>query len=316
MAGDLALLILGLAILIGAGDVLVRGAVGLSLRLRMPALVVSLVVVAAGTTAPELVISVRSVADGLPGLALGNVVGSNIANALLVIGLPALIAGFAEPDRESRRSYLRLLGALALFSAFMLSGRVPPWGSAVLLLALALVLFDTVRHALALRTGPETEPAADLPGGNGKASVPVLAAFLFAGFAGLALGADLLVGAAERIAGAMGIAPAVIGLTVVAIGTSLPELATAVTAGLKGRGDVVLGSVIGANIYNLLGITGVAALAGDMTVPARFAGPELWALWAATATLVPLALFGRPLGRPAGLALTAGYIVYVVTRGG
>lgn len=312
MTGDLALLVVGLAILIGAGDVLVRGAVGLSLRLRMPALIVSLVVVAAGTTAPELVISANAVADGLPGLALGNVVGSNIANALLVIGLPALLAGFAVPDAESRRSYLRLVGALALFSGFMLAGRIAPWGAGVLLAALALVLFDTIRHALSRRTGPETEPAADL---RGSAATPAwgLAAMLVVGFAGLTVGAELLVGAAERIAATMGIAPAVIGLSIVAIGTSLPELATAITAGLKGRGDVALGNVIGANIYNLLGITGVASLAGDMTVPARFAGTELFVLWTATLALAPLALFGRPLGRLAGLALTGGYLVYLVT---
>lgn len=311
MAADLALLLLGLGILIGAGDVLVRGAVGVSLRLRIPALVVSLVVVAAGTTAPELVISVRAVADGLPGLALGNVVGSSIANSLLVIGLPALLAGFAKPDTESRRSYLRLLGAVALFSGFMLSGQIGPAGAALLLLALALVLFDTVRHALTRRTGPEIEPAADLPG---DAATPgwQLAGMLLIGFLGLAFGAELLVGSAERIAATLGIAPAVIGLSIVAIGTSLPELATAITAGLKGRGDVALGNVIGANIYNLLGITGVASLAGDMAVPDRFAGTELWVLWAATAALAPLALFGRPLGRAAGLALTGGYLVYLV----
>lgn len=311
MAADLALLLLGLGILIGAGDVLVRGAVGVSLRLRIPALIVSLVVVAAGTTAPELVISVRALADGLPGLALGNVVGSNIANSLLVIGLPALIAGFAKPDTESRRSYLRLVGAVALFSGFMLSGRIGASGAALLLLALVLVLFDTVRHALTRRTGPETEPAADLPG-NAATPAWQLAGMLVLGFLGLAFGADLLVASAERIAVTLGIAPAVIGLSIVAIGTSLPELATAITAGLKGRGDVALGNVIGANIYNLLGITGVASLAGDMQVPDRFAGTELWVLWAATAALAPLALFGRPLGRAAGLALTGGYLVYLV----
>ena len=311
MAGDVAVLILGLAVLIGAGDVLVRGAVGISLRLDIPALVVSLVIVSAGTTAPELVISVRAVAEGLPGLALGNVIGSNIANALLVIGLPALIAGFAEPDRESRRSYLRLLGAAALFSGFMLSGRVGPAGSAVLLAALAAVIFDTVRHAGRHRTGPEAEPAADLPG-DARTPGWKLAAMLLAGFAGLAVGADLLVGAAERIAAGLGVPAAVIGLTIVAFGTSLPELATAVTAGLKGRGDVALGNVIGANIYNLLGITGAAALAGEMTVPDRIGQVDLWVMLAALATLAPLALFGRPLGRGAGLCLTGGYLAYVV----
>lgn len=311
MAVDGALLLLGLALLIGSGDVLVRGAVGVSLRMNIPALVVSLVIVSAGTTAPELVISVRAVAEGLPGLALGNVIGSNIANALLVIGLPALIAGFAEPDAESRRSYLRLLGAAALFSGFMLSGGVGPAGSALMLAALAAVIFDTVRHASLHRAGPEAAPAADLPG-DARTPGWQLAAMLVAGFAGLALGAELLVGAAERIATGMGVPAAVIGLTIVAFGTSLPELATAVTAGLKGRGDVALGNVIGANIYNLLGITGVAALAGEMTVPDRILEVDLWVMLAALATLAPLALFGRPLGRAAGLCLTGGYLAYVV----
>lgn len=319
MGADVALLVLGLGLLIGAGDVLVRGAVAASLRLRLPALVVSLVIVSAGTTAPELVISVRAVADGLPGLALGNVIGSNIANALLVIGLPALIAGLAEPDPESRRGYLRLLGAAALFSLCMLAGRVGAGAAMLLLAALALLLADTVRHALRQRTGPETMPAAagdggedDPAGGDRPPPGWRVAAMLVAGIAGLALGADLLVGAAERIATAMGVAPAVIGLTIVALGTSLPELATAVTAGLKGRGDVALGNVIGANIYNLLGITAAAALAGDLTVPGRITAIDLWVMLAALAALAPLALFGRPLGRLAGLALTGGYLIYVV----
>lgn len=316
MAGDAALLILGLALLIGGADVMVRGAVGLSLRFRVPALVVSLTVVAAGTSAPELVISARAVADGLPGLALGNVIGSNIANALLVIGLPALIAGFAEPDRETDRGYLWLLGAAALFTVVMLSGRVAPVAAVAMLLTLAAVLFDTIRHALAQRTGPETGPATALPGGSGTPAVRQLAGMLAAGVLGLAVGAELLVGSAERIATAMQIPPVLIGLSIVAIGTSLPELATAITAALKGRGDVALGNVIGANIYNLLGITGVAALVGPVTVPDRIIEVDLWVLWAAILALAPLALFGRPFRRVAGLVLTGCYILYLVALGG
>jgi len=326
VAGDAALLVLGLALLIGGADVMVRGAVGLSLRFRVPALVVSLTVVAAGTSAPELVISARAVADGLPGLALGNVIGSNIANVLLVIGLPALIAGFAEPDGDSRRSYAWMLGATALFTAFMVHGRVPAWGAALLLTLLVAMLTDAIWRALARRTGPETEAAA-APAEAGGAKAGMSAAdpaapawrhglMIGLGVAGLAIGADLLVAAAARIAAGLGVGPAVIGLSIVAIGTSLPELATAAAAGLRGRGDVALGNVIGSNIFNLLGITGVAALVGPLWVPDRIAATDLWVLWAATLALAPLALFGRPFGRRAGLVLTGCYILYLVALGG
>ena len=326
MAGDAALLILGLALLIGGADGMVRGAVGLSLRFRVPAMVVSLTVVAAGTSAPELVISARAVADGLPGLALGNVIGSNIANVLLVIGLPALISGFAEPDGDTRRGYLWMLAATALFSAFLLHGRVPAWGAVLLLAMLVAILTDSVRGALAGRTGPEAPAAPRRPdAGADRGDTPLVdpaapawrhVLMIALGVAGLAIGADLLVDAAARIAAGLGVGPVVIGLSIVAIGTSLPELATAVAAGLRGRGDVALGNVIGSNIFNLLGIVGFAALVGPLTVPDRIAGLDLWVLWAVTLALAPLALAGRPLGRRAGLGLTGCYILYLVTLGG
>ena len=301
---DLLNVALGLVILIFAGDALVKGAVNLALRLGIPALVVSLTVVAFGTSAPELLVSVQAILEGAPGLALGNVVGSNTANVLLVLGVPALLATVHSSACETRRDYLYMLGATALFIGLCLTGTLLWWHGLILLAALAAVLGATF---LGSREEPVEVEGAEpgLPGWK-------LAAYLVLGLIGLPLGARLLVDGATDIALAFGVSETVIGLTLVAIGTSLPELATTVMAALRRHADVALGNVIGSNLFNLLGIMGVAVLVGPVPVEESFLAKDLWVMLAATLMLVPFVFLTRDITRVWGVVLTTLYVGYIV----
>tara|TARA_R110000850_G_scaffold29527_2_gene81489 strand:+ start:466 stop:1437 length:972 start_codon:yes stop_codon:yes gene_type:complete len=294
----------GLLILIFAGDALVKGAVNLALRLGIPALVVSLTVVAFGTSAPELLVSVQAILDGAPGLALGNVVGSNTANVLLVLGIPAIIATMHVAGCDTRRDFLYMLAATLLFIGFSLTGNLVWWHGVILLIVLAGILLATFFSSRAEDIEVEgAEPG--LPGWK-------ITAYLILGLIGLPLGANLLVEGATLIAREFGVSETVIGLTLVAIGTSLPELATTVMAALRRHADVALGNVIGSNLFNLLGIIGVAVLIGPIPVETSFLKSDLWVMLAATMLLVPFVFFGRNITRTWGVALTGLYLSYLV----
>ena len=306
MIATLAMAALGLVILVLAGDALVRGAVDLALRLGIPPLIVGLTVVACGTSAPELLVSVKAVLDDAPGIAFGNVVGSNIANVLLVLGLPAIFATIHCDHSDTPRSYVLMLLATGLFIGLCFAGPLGWMHGLVLLTALALVLRDNLRAAVSVR-GDDALPA------DGSARPWWTIALLVGiGLVGLPLGAEILVDSAVEIARGLGVSEAVIGLTLVALGTSLPELATSVMAALKGEADVAMGNVIGSNIFNLLGIVGVAALVGPMPVPEAMLRLDLWVMLAASLALGLFALAGRVLTRGWGLTLVGGYLAYVL----
>jgi cation:H+ antiporter len=301
---------LGLVILVLAGDSLVKGAVNLSLRVGIPALIVSLTIVAFGTSAPELLISIAAVKEGAPGLALGNVVGSNTANILMVLGIPALLAGLHTADCDTRRSYLQMLAATILFIAVCFLGPITWVHALVLLAGLGLMLADAFRAAHAHRSAlPEED---DLEGADPDMPWVKIILFLVLGLVGLPLGADLLVDASVNIARAFGISEEVIGLTLVAFGTSLPELATTVMASIRRQADVALGNVIGSNMFNLLAIIGITGLVGPLPVPPEFLGFDLWVMLGASLLLIPFVYFRVNLTRGAGIVLTGLYGAYVV----
>ncbi|MEM1079784.1 MAG: calcium/sodium antiporter [Pseudomonadota bacterium] len=302
---------LGLVILVLAGDSLVKGAVNLSLRVGIPALIVSLTIVAFGTSAPELLISIAAVEDGVPGLALGNVVGSNTANVLLVLGIPALLAGLHTADCDTKRSYIQMLAATFLFIAVCFLGPITWIHGLVLLGALALMLGDALREARAHRKAQEDEEE-EVEGADPNMSWPKIILFLLLGLIGLPLGADLLVDASINIARAFGISEEVIGLTLVAFGTSLPELATTVMASIRRQADVALGNVIGSNMFNLLAIIGITGLVGTIPVTEEFLRFDLWVMLGASLLLIPFVYFRVNLTRVAGVVLTGLYAAYVV----
>ena len=314
---------LGLVILLLAGDALVKGAVNLSLRVGIPALIVSLTIVAFGTSAPELLISVSAIKDGVPGLALGNVVGSNTANILLVLGIPAMISVLHTSHCDTRKTYMHMLGASVLFIALAFRGAFDLISALILLAALSAMLTDAFlsakRHRAAMiAAGAEVEAAEedelleDLEGVDPDMPWWKIGVFLVLGLVGLPLGADLLVDNATIIAKTFGVSDTVIGLTLVALGTSLPELATTVMAALRKQADVALGNVIGSNMFNLLGIIGVAALVGTIPVDHAFLTFDLWVMLGASLLIFPFVFLKRDITRLWGIGLTVLYLLYVI----
>ncbi|SFE78229.1 calcium/sodium antiporter [Roseivivax sediminis] len=299
---DILLLALGLAALLGGGELLVSGAVTLAQRFRVPPMVIGLTLVGFGTSAPELFTSLNAALTGRPGIAVGNVVGSNIANILLIVGLSALLAPIAVDrarlSRDAGWLFAATAGGLAL-AALPVVGRLP---AACLVLGLAAFLITTVR------SGAST--VAEAPAPAGARAVPAALRFT----AGLALtlaGAVLLVDGATGLARAFGVSEAVIGLTLVAVGTSLPELVTSLLAARRGHGEVALGNVIGSNIFNLLGILGITALVSPLPVDPQIARFDVWIMAGATLLLVLFARTGRRIARTEGAALLALYAAYL-----
>ena len=310
---DFAFAAVGLAILVLAGDVLVRGAVNVSLRLGIPAFIVSLTIVAIGTSAPELIVAVSSVLEGVPGIAVGNVVGSNTANVLLVLGLPAVIAGLHGDHSQTRHSYKQMLAVTALFLV-MAHFQPITWVYGIVLLGIYALLL--VQSLLAARQYRILERKRKAQAEIEEQENPGLRwwqifSLLGIGLVGLPLGADILVDSATNIARQLEIDEAIIGLTLVAIGTSLPELATTIAAALRRQADVALGNVIGSNIANLLVIMGVTSMFGAIPISQEILSFDLWIMAGASLLIMPFVFWNWQITRAWGFVLTGLYITYV-----
>ncbi|WP_116083983.1 calcium/sodium antiporter [Tropicimonas sp. IMCC34011] len=295
----------GLVLLALGGEGLVRGAVALAARLGMSPLLIGLTVVGFGTSTPELFTSLQAAFAGAPGIAVGNVVGSNIANILLILGVAALIAPVVVSPSAFRRDGLSLGLATLAAVIVVLIGVLTRGAGLALLFGLAVYLFAAYR--LEMRAGrPEAAPA-DAPG----VGLPVALLYAVGGIAMTVFGAGLLVGGATDLARMWGVPDTVIGLTLVAVGTSLPELVTSVIAALRGQGDLAFGNVVGSNIYNILGILGATALVKPIPVPAQIAQVDIWIMAGATLILVAVAVTGWRIRRWEGGLLLALYLGYV-----
>ena len=308
---DWVYVITGLVILLLAGDSLVKGAVNMSLRLGVPALIVSLTIVAFGTSAPELLISIQAIWDGVPGLALGNVVGSNTANVLLVLGIPALLATMHTSECDTRNSYLQMIAASFLFIVVCFMGALT-WVSGIVLLAALAAMLTYAAMCANNHRKKATEVEEELEGADPSLGWGKISLFLVLGLIGLPLGASLLVDGSVNIARQFGISETVIGLTLIAIGTSLPELATTVMAALRRQADVALGNVIGSNMFNLLGIMGVASLVGTIPIDPQFLRFDLWVMLGASLLLIPFVFMKVDITRTWGVILSALYVAYLL----
>ena len=299
----------GLLLLLVGGGMLVNGAVGLARGWRVSPLVIGLTVVAFGTSAPELVVSLNAALSGHPDIVLGNVVGSNIANVLAMIGIAALFAPILIVGMTVRRDGTILLLVSLVFVSLCLRGTIDrPIGVLMVLLLVGYTVwsFWAARRAAA--------PAiAGLGDEIKEASTKPWEAMLFTvgGIAGVIIGADLLIDGAVEVARLAGLSEAVIGLSLVAFGTSLPEIATAGMAAWRGHSDLAIGNVLGSNLFNILAIAGITALVVPVPVAAELLAFDLWVMLAVTVGLSLMITVRRRIGRLEGAALVAGYGLYI-----
>lgn len=303
--------IAGLAVLLFSGEILVRAAVSLARALKMSPALIGMTILAYGTSSPEFFISMKAALDGASGIALGNVVGSNIANILLVLGVSALIYPITIQDRDTRtQSYTMLAVALLCCAAAYAGGFPRLTGGIFVLLSIvySVYLVRKSRHNAELRE----EAAQELP--DSAYSTPVAAALICAGIAGLTFGASLLVDGASGLAIAMSVSEAAIGVTVVALGGSLPELVTSVIAAYKRHSDMAAGNVIGSNIFNILAVLGGAAAVSPPDVPAQMLRFDFPALAVVTVIAVLfIAVFGK-ISRVAGALFAGAYLTYCAAQ--
>ncbi|HCX65992.1 MAG: sodium:proton exchanger [Parvibaculum sp.] len=327
----------GLVLLIVSGDFLVRGATALAARYGLSPLLIALTIVAFGTSAPELLVSVRAALAGVPGIALGNVVGSNIANILLILGLPALIMPIACVGRTVPHNMLIMMAASVLLIVLCFIGPLGFWQGILLLSLLAAYLVysgwdarmnphspsplaaaeDTTLSAPGASCDAFTQPdidTHDLPHGDlptENLSRRAIVLKLLIGLIGLPIGARFVVDGGTEIAQVFGVSDAVIGLSLIAVGTSLPELATSLMAVFRRNDDVVVGNIIGSNIMNILAILGVTALIAPLPVSPDFLNFHLWVMLGSVVMLLPFTMTGGKVGRGAGILFLLAYGAYL-----
>ena len=306
------LIAIGLTGLVIGGELLVRGAVSAAKSFGISPLVIGLTLVGFGTSAPELVTSLQAALAGSPGLAIGNVVGSNIGNVLLILGVAALIAPLAVDRSAFRRDGSVLAAATLLTVGVVLTGEIGRATGAIffaLLLAYLAVTLWTERRATSAASDVYVKEADAVPGP--ETSLPVSLLLAAGGLVAVIFAARALVTGAVDVAQAVGLSEAVIGLTIVAIGTSLPELVTSIIAVRKGQGDVAFGNVVGSNLFNILGILGITAVVQPMTVPAEILRLDIWVMLGTTILLIVMARSGWRISRREGGVLLVLYAIYL-----
>jgi cation:H+ antiporter len=294
----------GLVGLYFGGDWLVRGASDVARRFRVSPLVIGLTVVGFGTSTPELLVSVQAALNGQGGIAIGNVVGSNIANILIILGLSAVVAPLVMPFARIRGDLVWMIGVGLLLIPMFMTGVLTRLEGAILFAGIVVYILIALRQV-------GTEAHDDQP-------VPAIwksAALIAGGLIALMVGAHFLVDSATKIAQAMGVSEAVIGLTIVAIGTSLPELATSVTAAMRGQREIAIGNVVGSNVFNVLAILGATALIAPVPVEARFLAIDLPVMIGVSLLLTAILWATGGVGRIVGVLFLLGYGVYVALLG-
>lgn len=303
----------GLVVLTLGAEILIRGSTALARRFGVSDLLIGLTLVGFGTSTPELVSSIQAALVGSPGVAVGNVVGSNIANILLILGLSVFIAPFDVERKAFMRDGAVVLIATLAAIAVSMTGEFGRVAGAAFLAAIAAYItyaFITERKA---PDSPQAElhaaEGAALPAGPKSATLDI--AMAIGGLLLLVAGAKFLVTGAINVASALGVSETIIGLTIVAIGTSLPELVTSVMAALRGKSALALGNVVGSNIYNLFGILGATALIHPVAAPAEIVAFDNWVMLAATILMILFATTRRRLNRLEGAVMVAGYVAYI-----
>lgn len=311
---DLILIIAGILLLTGGGEAVVRGAMAASTRLGISPLLAGLVIVGFGTSSPELVVSVGAALNQQPDIAVGNVVGSNIGNILLILGICAVITPLTVTRGALLRDGMSVVGSSVLFVLLVWGTALNRWDAAILLVVFAGYLVWAYRS----EAGGKDPASAEVHRHEAEQitlvphSALTITVALIGGLALLIVGSRLLLSGAIGIAEALGVSEAVIGLTLVAVGTSLPELAVSVLASIRRQADVAVGNILGSNIFNMLGILGLSALLQPLPVHPRILQFDQWVLLGTSALLLLFLYTGRRLVRLEGLLFLAAYVAYVV----
>jgi cation:H+ antiporter len=313
----ISLILAGIVVLLFGGDFLVRGSASLARRWRLPPLFVGLTIIAFGTSAPELVVSIQSALLGVPGLALGNIVGSNIANFLLVLGLPALFGAIQTTTPGVRRNAVIALGA-AIALVVVSWDRVISFEEGAILFA-AIIGYVLILAVLA--RGKTDDPAlaelTDVDHMEGlPKSMPSTILAIIIGLVALPVGAQMIVTGGTEAALAFNVDESIIGLTAVAIGTSLPELATVVMASMRRQAELAIGNVLGSNIFNVFAVGGAPGLAAraagiPLGIPASFFALDFWVMLGSSILIALIVLARRPIGRLLGTVLFVSYLAYI-----
>lgn len=295
---------IGLVGLYFGGDWLVKGASDVARRFRVSPLVIGLTIVGFGTSTPELLVSVQAALNGQSGIAIGNVVGSNIANILIILGLSALVAPLVMPFARIRGDLVWMVAAAVVLVPMFMLGVLNRVEGAILFAGILAYILLALRQV-----GTEAEDDHPVP------EVWKSAALIAVGLVALMVGAHYLVDSATAIATALGVSDAIIGLTIVAIGTSLPELATSVTAAFRGQREIAIGNVVGSNVFNVLAILGATALIAPVPVEARFLWIDLPVMIGVSLLLTVILWARGGVGRMTGVLFLLGYGVYVAAMG-
>lgn len=316
MLMDLVLTVFGLGILVVGGELTLRGAIGLARLLGVSAAMIGLTVVAFGTSAPELVVSLQATLDGAPDIAIGNVIGSNIANILLVLGVGALIAPLICDPGSVRRDGTAMMASMVLLAGLGLTGVINAWQGALMLVALVAYVTWSYRidrgngTAVADLHAREVEETAGVP-----VATWLVLLYVVVGLLALIGGAKLLVDGAIGVARAAGISEPIIGLSLVAIGTSLPELAATAVAAWRRHTDVAVGNVLGSNLFNVMLILGAASVAAPLPFADEFVRVDLWVMLGAGIVLIPVMVTGWKISRGEGILLLILYTAYIASMG-
>ena len=309
------LLVLGIVFLIIAGDWMVRGAAALARHWGVPALIVGLTIVAFGTSAPELVVGVQAVMQGAGELAAGNVIGSNIANVLLALGLPALIMAIpTNMTGVARNTFICLFATVLFIALAFINNPLAMWQGGILFGGIVVYLLYMFRLSKAGIHDPILDEMTEIEEGEDglPTKVWVSFAYVFIGIAGLVIGGKLIVDNSVLIAAQIGISETIIGLTIVAIGTSLPEIATVVVASYRGHSEVAIGNVLGSNVFNLFAVMGATALTGPVPIERQLLTFDVWVMLASSMALLVFVLRRQPIGKKTGVIFVIGYVLYML----
>ena len=307
---DLVTFLVGTGVLLISGDLLVRGAIDLSVKMSVSPMVIGLTVIAFGTSAPELLVGVQATWSGFSGLALGNIVGSNIANTLLILGVAALIFSVRSTDDRLIENYLFMLSATVLFTIFALNGGIQFWKG--LFLVIFFVYFIG-RAAFQNQSVSKEIKKLDIDLPQNLLVSWKLVLFFITGFLGLPLGANLLINGATGFAESVGISDEIIGLTIVAVGTSLPELAASISAAYRREVNLLIGNVIGSNMFNILGIGGLVAMISPLNSSQDLGATSFFAMCMSVLILAPFIIWRKAINRLVGIGFLLLYVTYILT---